>query len=312
MKRHERGLATLAAKRYYLEHVPKNKIAEELGISRFKAARLLQAAIEEGIVEIQINGESLVSEDLERQLIKRFNLAHARVVHTPAEPTEQQRRVALGAGAARLLSEIVTPQDVLGVGWGRSVKAVAEALADLPACTVVQLGGMAGSVDENSSELVRVVAAVTGGKAYPLYAPLVVPDRETARRFKAQPEVRRAFEQFPHVTKAVVSVGSWAPANSQFRAAFRSQEQNRLRLAGARGEVCGVLFDDNGRSIAHSAMERCIAIGAEELSAIPSVIGVAGGDSKVLAIKAALLGRYMTSLVTDVATARQLLSAPDP
>jgi DNA-binding transcriptional regulator LsrR (DeoR family) len=53
--------------------------------------------------------------------------------------------------------------------------------------------------------------------------------------------------------------------------------------------------------------ERTIAIGGEQLRRIPTVIAVAGGLSKANAIHSVLLGRYATSLVTDIAVARDLL-----
>jgi DNA-binding transcriptional regulator LsrR (DeoR family) len=53
---------------------------------------------------------------------------------------------------------------------------------------------------------------------------------------------------------------------------------------------------------------RTIAIGGEQLQQIPTVIAVAGGLTKVNAIHSVLLGRYATSLVTDLTVARELLA----
>jgi len=51
----------LAARRYFLDGASKIEIAQELGISRFRVARLLDAALRDGIVRIEIGsaaGES--------------------------------------------------------------------------------------------------------------------------------------------------------------------------------------------------------------------------------------------------------------
>ena len=47
-------LAARVARQFYLEGVSKVDIAERLGISRFRVARLLEAARESGMVRIEI------------------------------------------------------------------------------------------------------------------------------------------------------------------------------------------------------------------------------------------------------------------
>ena len=49
-------LATRVARRYYVDEHSKLQIAAELGISRFKVARLLELAGARGIVSITITG----------------------------------------------------------------------------------------------------------------------------------------------------------------------------------------------------------------------------------------------------------------
>ncbi|MER3462400.1 MAG: hypothetical protein C4342_05265 [Armatimonadota bacterium] len=65
--------------------------------------------------------------------------------------------------------------DILGIGWGRTLTSMTGCLKELPRCTVVQLTGAIGSSDvlQSSIEMVRRVAAVSGGPAYPIYAPLI-------------------------------------------------------------------------------------------------------------------------------------------
>jgi DNA-binding transcriptional regulator LsrR (DeoR family) len=44
----------MVARNYVIDKKPKNRIAEELGISRFKVARLIRAAVANGTVRIDI------------------------------------------------------------------------------------------------------------------------------------------------------------------------------------------------------------------------------------------------------------------
>ena len=58
----------VAARRYFLDGASKSEIAEELGISRFKVARLLEAARRDGIVRIEIGTPSDIDVELSTEL----------------------------------------------------------------------------------------------------------------------------------------------------------------------------------------------------------------------------------------------------
>src|SRR3954468_5443948 len=205
-------LTASVARRYYLDGRSKVEIAEEFGLSRFKVARLLDSARETGLVRIEIRHHGEIDVDLSARLQERFNLQHAIVVNTPDDDDESLRQH-LGRAAAQLLSEIITPEDVLGLGWARAVSAMARGLPGLPGTPVVQLTGALSLPDgpDVSVDVVRDVAHASGGPASLFYAPLTVPDAATAHVLRQQTEVARAFGQLPRVTKAVAGVGLWAP-----------------------------------------------------------------------------------------------------
>jgi hypothetical protein len=123
-------LTASVARRYYLEGKSKIEIAEEFALSRFKVARLLDVARASGPVKIEISYRGEVDLELSGQLQERFGLTHSVVVDTPDDDIHSLRQH-LGTAAAALLTEIVTVDDVLGMGWSRSVSAVAAALTEL-------------------------------------------------------------------------------------------------------------------------------------------------------------------------------------
>ena len=57
---------------------------------------------------------------------------------------------------------------------------------------------------------------------------------------------------------------------------------------------------------------RVIGIELGQLKRVPRAIGVAGGPSKTLAIRAALLGGWINCLITDRWTAERLLAGDRP
>lgn len=294
------------ARRYYLDGMSKVDIANELGISRFKVARVLDEAREAGLVHIEIAVPAEIDTDLSDALRSAFGLHDAIVVAT-GEDEGTAVRSQVGRVAATYLTEIIEEGDVIGLACSRTLHDMARALTELPKVTVVQLtGAHPGGVEENSVEIVRRVASIARGPAFPIYAPLVVDDAATARSLRNQPQVADAMKRYPDLTKAIVAIGSWEPAESLVRASLPKAEGAALRKRGVRAEVCARLMDDEGNSLPDLA-DRVIAITAEELRRVPEVIAVAAGTAKAQAIRAVLKGGFVTSLVTDAGAARVLL-----
>lgn len=303
-------LTASVARRYYIDGKSKIEIAEELKLSRFKVARLLETARTSGLVRIEIGHPGVIDVSLSGELRDAYKLEHAIVVDTADDdPTSLRRQV--GRAGAELLSEIVTSNDVLGLGWARSLMAMSGALTRLASCPVVQLTGALSrpDVDESSIELVRDVARIANGPAYYFYAPMIVPDATTAASLRRQPEVARAFDQYASVTKAVVGVGGWAPAYSTVYDAISPAERKALHKLGVRADVSGVLLDADGTPVQAPLTERMICIGAAQLHRIPEVIALGYGQEKAPAARAAILGGYVTGLVTHTSFARALVSA---
>ncbi len=312
---HPRGPAQLVltasvARRYYLDGRSKVEIAEEFSLSRFKVARLLDDARSSGLVRIEIGHPGVVDVELSARLMEALGLTHCVVTDTPDDHPATLREH-LGAAAAELLAEIVTPEDVLGLSWARSVSAMAGELRVLAPVPVVQLTGALArpGSDDSSIELVREVARVAGGAAYFFYAPMAVPDPTTARALRGQPEVARAFGLIGSVTKAVAGVGAWQPEQSTLYEATSEAERAELREAGVCAEVSGVLIDDDGEPVTAPLTERMIGITAAQMRAVPEVIGIVYGLAKARAVLAAVRGGYVDSLVTHSTLATALIDA---
>ena len=302
-------LTASVARRYYLDGKSQVDIADELGLSRFQVARLLEAARASGLVRIEIPSVGAIDVDLSGRLQDAYGLRHAIVVDTPhVNPASLLPE--LGEAAAELLSEITTADDVLGLAWSRAVSAMTNALTTLPAIPVVQLTGALARLDlaDTSVDLVRQAARKSGGPAHFFYAPTIVPDARTARALRQQPEVARAFSLFSTVTKAVVGVGLWAATESTVYDATDEKARAALERHGVCAEVSGVLVDTEGRPVDSELSRRIIGIGATELRGIPEVIAIAYNTGRTPAVRAAILGGLVNGIVTHPPVARKLIA----
>jgi DNA-binding transcriptional regulator LsrR (DeoR family) len=299
--------ALTIARQYFLEGRSKVEIAAELGISRYKVARILDACLADGLVKIEITAPDAVDPELSQALAHRFGLKHAVVVGAAQSDPPALRR-AVGHAAAALLSELVTESDVLGVAWGRTLDSMASALTSLARCRIVQMTGVTGAVDANSINLVRRLTEVSGGIAYPIYAPLLIAESVAADALRRQPGIVAATSRFGEITTAAVAVGSWDAEGSQLYPLLSRDDHAGLARRQVAAEVCSILLDGTGSPVDSDINRRTVAIRAEQLRRIPEVIAVAGGESKAAAILAVIRGGLATSLVTDDTAARRLLA----
>ncbi len=319
--------AALIARRFHLEGRSKTEIAEETGLSRFKVARILDEAHRLGLVQVSVRLPARIEPDLSRRVGERFGLNRAVVVEGPADsPADSPAsspasslagsaaatREDLGRVTAQLLGELVEDHDVLGLTCSRTVALTTQQLVRLARCPVVQLSGtLAGpDVEAGSVESVRRAAHIGGGKAFPIYAPMVLPDAASARSLAGQRDIRQTLEQIDRVTVATVAVGGWSAGLSTVWDTIGPED--RSTVAGAAvGEIAGRLFDARGTAIDSPVEDRVLGATLNQYRKIPEVIAIAYGELRADAVRAVLRGRVLNSLVCDDALARALLDTAE-
>lgn len=300
--------AAIVARRFYIEGQQKNEVANDLGISRFKVARLLDEALASGIVKIQVAMPTDIDLPLGEKLAKKFGISKSIVV-AASEVAPDATVPLLGAAGANYLSSTVKSQDVVGISWGRTLDAVIDEISDIASADVVQLvGGLQNDdIEVGGVELARRLSGKSGGKVFPLHAPMLVGSEELAEQLKKDPGLKPTIDNFKKVTIAVVGVGAWDSQKSALYSSLNSKEVSEIASEKPIGDLCASVFNEQGGLITTSALKRTIAISPEELRNVGEVIAIAGGPEKVSAIAAALKTGIIDTLVTDSVTAEKLL-----
>lgn len=306
-------LAAEIARRHFLDGMTKIEIADQLGVSRFRVARLLQVARQEGLVRIEIQQSGVIDLDRSIRLRERFGLQHAVVVDCPDNDLHALR-ASLGRAAADLLTEVVTAGDLIGLAWARCVQSMVRQVRRLPQASVVQLTGvlqreLSGQNDEDTSvDLVRALARISRGPAYLYFAPFLVPDAATAGALRRQPEIVRAFGKASTADVAVVGVGGWAPGQSTLYRGATASERAEMARAGVHAELAGICLSSEGVPLDVSFTERMITVDPAQLTAIGQRIAIPYGTEKHQAVLAALRSGLVTMLVTHSSLAEALLT----
>ena len=295
------------ARRYYLRGESKVEIAADLGLSRFKVARLLDLANEAGLVRIEIVEpveERLV--ELADPLKERWGLVECHVVPDSETALDDVARV-----AGDLLGRMLSPSDVLGLPWSRFVHAMVNTLSSLPQVPIVQLNGALASspVDSSPVDIVRRASRISRGGRQVFFAPLVMPDAEAAEAVRRDPAVRDTLAAASTVTVAVVGVGTWAPGGSTIYDAVDDTSRREAEAAGVVGEIAGVFFDEEGRVVHPPLTDVMITLSAEQLVQIPTVLAGCYLVEVVPGLLSALRGGLVNALVVTAAIAERLLGA---
>lgn len=304
-----RQLIATIARHYYFEDKSKSDLAKTFGMSRFKIARLLEQAREEGIVTIEINEGDAYRSTLAAELADHFQLQECVVVRA-GDTDEENRRLLARAAAANITSQ-VREGDVLGFSWGRTLVAIGAQLEELPPSTIVQLTGTVGNdFAQSPVEVIRRIAGRSNVETMAIFSPLFAASEGAALSLRSDPAIRQAMAFYPDLALCVLSIGSWDPPISQLFAILGEEDHDELAREGAKAEMAGIFLRDDGSLIEAALTKRRISVSVPELLATPRVLAVAGSAEKVGAIAAVARSGLVTSLVTDDKTAAELKRLP--
>ena len=285
---------------YYELGETQSAIADRLGVTRPQVSRLLKRARAEGIVELRIIDRTAAESPAGAALRVRFGLDAVHLAPTVTGPEDLTRRM-VGRLGAQVLRGAVRDGDIIGIGDGASVTAVADALDDAAtpvAATVVPLAGGYWAPGPERDPFRRIAEAF-GASPHGLMAPGLLDDAATKRALEAHAGVRAVLDLWGRLDVALFGIGgpSWGVASVGPAIA------ERLADAHAVGEMLIAPFDLDGVFVAPELRDRVLAFDARALGRVPTAIGVAAGESKVRPILGALRSGAIRTLVTDVATA---------
>jgi DNA-binding transcriptional regulator LsrR (DeoR family) len=300
-----------AAWLYHHDNLTQSQIANVMGISRASVVNYLQLAKERNIVSISVRPDLVQQVEISRELRRKFGLRNALVIPEDGGSAPPAQRI--GVAGAALLLQLLRARDTLGVAWGRTVLALSRVLPiqSQPDLTVVQLVGSHGNEEGFSAEQCTLnIATRLDARCISIFAPALVGSPQLRDMLMEEPSLREQFAKVRSCNKALIGVCTVKRNSLVFEARLFSEDLSREYISkGAVGVICGRFFDRSGNPVLGSADHRMIGLTLDELRRIPCRIAVAGGPEKTEAMLGALRGHYITELVTDEATARNLLEA---
>jgi lsr operon transcriptional repressor len=307
----EEEMQARVAWHYYVGNLTQQEIAQQIGSNRVRVNRLLAAGRESGMVQITINSRLVPCVALEEALVKRFGLEVAIVVPTGAN--SDANMAALGIGAANYLSQKLESGTSVGLGWGRTIRAVLRAMPrrSYGSISAVSLqGGLSHCPSINTFDIVSDFANLCQADSFLFAAPIYVSSQKVRDMLLEEDAVRETYERARQSDLAMLTCGDLTESLALTYGINNPEHVRALRAAGAVGDMLGHFVDADGAPIDHSLNRRTVAISLDDLRRIQRVLLVSGGENKFVVTRAALRGRYPSVLVTDENTALRLCEEP--
>jgi DNA-binding transcriptional regulator LsrR (DeoR family) len=289
--------------------LPPREIAWRLGVPEPRVARILGARL--GPADPVRAFVSEPAWDLAGALVERFGLASA-LVASPHSPAESPMETVAQAGAAFLADEIRRSSSarLIALSHGRTIAGAAAAIPRIRAAHirfVSLLGDLTARRAAYPHEVMYTLARRLGAEAYIMPAPLYIPTRaekEALERISFIAEIQRLQAAADTV---ILGIGQADPESQLLSMGMVEREALEMLMeAGAMGEIMGRFVDAQGRELPSALAARTISPPIETLRG-RRVVAMAGGLSKVPAIRAVLKSGILRELVTDRLTAEALL-----
>lgn len=295
---------------YYVARRTQDEIATAMGISRQSAQRLVSLAVAERLIKVRLDHPIAACQERGEALAQRYGLRYVEVV--PSDPAGTSTTVGIAEAAAAEIERWLKRPDpiVLAIGTGRTLKAAVDQLPSMecPQHRIVSLTGNIGP--DGSAAFYNVIFSMADAikaRHYPMPLPVLCPSAEERDALHMQSLVQSTLKLGAEADVTFVGVGELGTEAPLCVDGFLApEEMAELISAGGAGEICGWIFDHEGRLLSGPINERVASV------PIPStirstVVGVAMGQRKEKAILAALKGGLLNGLITDERTAGQLL-----
>ncbi len=296
---------------YYEEGMSERQIAENLGFSRSQVSKILLAARDQKIVNVTITNPFFDESNLEKEIIDAYKIDNALLLNT----SDTDYRSILNSFSSVITSHVGTKiknDSVIGVTSGFTVNAFAENVGYIRKKNIKIIPLVGGGFSSGPSWQANINAHLLANKWNCEYMQFNMPGFVSYSEIKGllldEPEIKNLLMEMDRTDSAFFGIGDFTDGSTFIKANYlRDDDIKELKEKGVVGGVCNFFFDENGELIDFSGYDRMIGITPQCARNIPTRIGIAFGLHKAKTIKAALKGKWINYLITDVNTGAQLL-----
>ncbi|MDR1567189.1 MAG: SorC family transcriptional regulator [Streptococcaceae bacterium] len=311
---------------YWMQPVGRRSLIEAMGMTERLLRSETETLRELDLIDISRSGMTLTERatrlfssmanlmnqlysmrEIEKELKQLFG--NQRVLVLPGNSDNQPKIIAeLARTLAKALNECLPKgENIIAVMGGSTMSAVAENMQSLESnmrhnIFVPARGGIGETISLQANSVAAVMAKNAGGTHRVLYVPEQV-SKATYDLLIEEPAILDVLRLIEKSDCVLHSIG---------RAIYMAKRRNmteteilKLRNLGAVAESFGYFFDQNGEIVYKVPR---IGIQLEQLVKIPTIMAIASGKRKAVAVKAYMKNApKQTWLITDEACAKAIL-----
>lgn len=293
---------------YYVARLNQNEIAKKIGLSKMRVHRLIAYAEKNGFVKTFVEGGFDQTFKYENALKDKYQLKICEVI-----PNEDQNRDPvdmLGAAGARFIMNQINENNIseFGIGTGSTISAIAKWLPKInQKIDFITLNGSLTSHNSIQTETgINQISYKTNGECYNVGMPLMLVSVEQKKVVENISFIKEIMERAANTKVKILGVGGLFDSSQIVRSKiFSAKSIEKLKKAGALGDVAGNFFDKNGGLITIKETQKIFSVNIDSFKKSTTVL-VAGGSEKTAQIRSVLKSGLFKGLITDEETSKQL------
>ena len=293
---------------YYVGRLNQNQIAKKVGLSKMRVHRLIAFAEKNGFVKTFVEGGFDETSKYENILKEKYHLKISEVI--PIEDLNNDPSEMIAAAGARFIMNQINENNVseFGIGTGNTLNNIAKWLPKIDKeIDFITVNGSLTSHNSIQTETgINQIAHKTNGECYNVGIPLMVESVEQKKILEKIKFIKEIMNRANNTKVKILGVGGLFETSQIVKSKIFSKESiEKIKQAGAVGEVAGNFFDKNGKFISIKETQKITSADIDSFKKSTTVL-VAGGRYKISQIKSVLKSGLFTGLITDEETAKQL------
>jgi DNA-binding transcriptional regulator LsrR (DeoR family) len=298
------------ARLYYLEEMNQKDIAKKMNMSLASVSRCINRAKVLGIVTISIADCANTFHETEIALEKKFDLLECLLV--PASDSLEVIYTDMGKKLSGLLERLLSPQAILGVSWGDTLRTMADSLpvTGFHCGGVVPIVGAVGRIETGiyPNRIASSFARKLHSHAYLVNTPGLVDSAETKTLLTGDTSFQDIASTWQKVSVILFSISSLRKGTSLTGGdIFSPLLWSEAACAGATTTTNFNFINDLGEEVPTELSNRIINLDYEQMKGKRHRILASSGEEKIRPMLAALRGGLPTVLITDFQTGQALL-----
>ena len=293
---------------YYVARLNQNEIAKKIGLSKMRVHRLIAYAEKNGFVKTFVEGGFDQTFKYENALKDKYQLKICEVI--PNEDQNSDPAEMLGAAGARFIMNQINENNIseFGIGTGSTISAIAKWLPKInQKIDFITLNGSLTSHNSIQTETaINQIAYKTIGECYNVGMPLMLVSVEQKKVVENISFIKEIMEKAANTKVKILGVGGLFDSSQIVRSKiFSAKSIEKLKKAGALGDVAGNFFNKNGELITIKETQKIFSVNIDSFKKSTTVL-VAGGSEKTAQIRSVLKSGLFKGLITDEETSKQL------